>query len=240
MISKLLKFCSWNIQGYNSRLIGNKFEDKEFLHLFEGLDFIALTETHMHVEEMGKMNIPGFHLLDYKNQSMNMKSNTAPKGIAVFVRETIQDMFSLEKSMINDDVIWVKLKKEKSGESKDIFIGTCYLNPSKSQKTDQKISRLSEDVISLHEKGEVIIIGDLNARTGKLDDTINPDKSDIEFDISIPTPPPNRNSRDTVTDRRGLDLLELCKSVDLRIVNGRKTGDHFGDFLPAYSTMGTA
>ena len=227
MISKLLKFCSWIIQGYHSRSIGNKFEDREFLKKFDGMDFIAITETHIHTEVMGKINIPDFHLLGYKNQSKNTKSNTASKGIAVFVRETIKDMFSLEKSVNNDDAIWVKLKKERSGESKDIFIGTCYLNPSKSQKTDQKISKLSEDVISLQEKGEVIILGDLNARTGKLEDTISPDKSDFKFDISIPTPPSNRNSRDNVTDQRGLDLLELCKSVDLRIINGRTTGDPF-------------
>ena len=78
------------------------------------MDFIALTETHIHTEVMGKMNIPDFHLLGYKNQLKNKKSNTAPKGIAVFVRETLKDMFSLEKSVNNDDAIWVKLKKENS------------------------------------------------------------------------------------------------------------------------------
>ena len=35
-------------------------------------------------------------------------------------------MFELEK-MNNDDTIWVKMKKEISGESKDIFIGTRIL-----------------------------------------------------------------------------------------------------------------
>ena len=45
MISKVIKFCSWNIHGYMSRLIGNKFEDKEFLKIFEDVDFIGITET---------------------------------------------------------------------------------------------------------------------------------------------------------------------------------------------------
>ena len=229
MISKLIRFCSWNIQGYNSRSIGNKFEDKEFLKIFEDVDFIGITETHMHTEILDKMNIPGFHRVHTQNQLKNKKSNTASKGIAVFVRETMKDIFTLVK-MGNDDAIWVKMKKERSGESRDIFIGTCYLNPSTSQKTDQKMSRLSEDIISLRDRGEVVIIGDLNARTGKLEDTISPDKSDELFDISFSPPPLKRNSRDNETNRRGLDLLELCKSVDLRIVNGRKTGDPFGDF----------
>ena len=81
MISKLLKFCSWNIQGYNSRVIGNKFEDGEFLKIFENMDFVGLTETHMHTEILDKMNIPGFHRLHTKNQQTNAKSNKAPKGI---------------------------------------------------------------------------------------------------------------------------------------------------------------
>ena len=175
------------------------------------------------------MNIPGFHRFKPKNQLKNEKSNKAPKGIAVFVKEDIKDYFSLV-NMDNEDAIWVKMKKEKSGEKRDIFIGTCYLNPSKSKKTDQKISNLSEDVISLQEKGEVIIIGDLNARTGNLVDTISSDKSDELFELSFDPPPPPRNSRDNENDQRGKDLIDLCKSADLRIINSRKTGDPFGDF----------
>ena len=229
MISKLLNFCAWNVQGYNSQLVGNKFEDKEFLKIFEDMDFIGIRETHMHTEVLDKMSIPGFHRLETKNQIKNEKSNKAPKGIAVFVKETLKDMFKVEK-LNKDDAIWVKIKKEKSGESKDIFVGTVYLNPSsKSSGADQKISKLADNIISLKEKGEVIIIGDLNARTGDLEDTMNPDKSDEMFDLSFPNPPPKRNSRDTKTDRRGLDLIELCKSADLQIANGRKMGDIFGD-----------
>ncbi len=65
----MIKFCSWNIQGYNSRAIGNKFEDKEFLKIFDGMDFIGVTETHMHAEVLDKMNIPVFHRIHTKMNS---------------------------------------------------------------------------------------------------------------------------------------------------------------------------
>ena len=39
-----------------------------------------------------------------------------------------------------------------------------------------------------------------------------------------------RNSKDKKLDCRGRELLDLCKSLDLNILNGRKTGDIFGDF----------
>ena len=114
MATSKLKFCSWNIQGYNSRQIGNKFQDKEFLECFREIDFIGLTETHMHNEVVDNMNIPGFCRLKMKNQNKNAKSNTAQKGIAVFVKEEVKSIFHLVP-MDNEDAIWVKIKKEDIG-----------------------------------------------------------------------------------------------------------------------------
>ena len=62
MLTKRLKLCSWNIKGYTSREIGNKFRDKEFLKNFEEADFIGITETHIHEEILDCMSIPGFEL----------------------------------------------------------------------------------------------------------------------------------------------------------------------------------
>ena len=67
MISKVIKFCCWNIHGYNSRLVGNKFEDKEFLKTFEDMDFIGITETHIHTDVLDRMSIPGLYRLKTKN-----------------------------------------------------------------------------------------------------------------------------------------------------------------------------
>ena len=65
---------------------------------FGGTDFIGLTETHMHTEVLDKLNIPGYELFHYVNETKNLKSHTAPIGIAVFVKENIFDYFKLEKN----------------------------------------------------------------------------------------------------------------------------------------------
>ena len=39
-----------------------------------------------------------------------------------------------------------------------------------------------------------------------------------------------RNSQDKVVNKRGEDLLDLYKSLDLRIPNGRNIGDPFGNY----------
>ena len=75
-----------------------------------------------------------------------------------------------------------------------------------------------------------MIQGDLNAKTGSLEDTITPDKSDELFELQIDRPPKKRNSRDSAVNPRGNELLDMCKSLDLNIINGRRTGDLFGDF----------
>ena len=54
MITNQLNFCSWNIQGYNSRLFGNKFCDQEFMKNFDNVDFVGVTETHMHTDILEK------------------------------------------------------------------------------------------------------------------------------------------------------------------------------------------
>ena len=48
--------------------------------------------------------------------------------------------------------------------------------------------------------------------------------SPVSYDI---TP---RSSQDKILDPRGKELLDLCKTNELRIVNGRKTGDILGNF----------
>ena len=60
--------------------------------------------------------------------------------------------------------------------------------------------------------------------------TIPPDKFDEEFHISNHNPPPKRNSEDKILNDRGKDIIEMCKSLELYIANGRKLGDPYGNF----------
>ena len=176
---KTLKFCSWNIHGYKSRQIGIKLLDQEFLNVIKDVDFLGLTETHIH-EETEHLNIPGFIRISYKNREKKLKSGTSSGGIAVFVREHITKLFSVMK-VENQDSIWLKLKKELSGEANDIYIGTYYISPLKGKENLDKFQKLSEDVLYFQKKGHVIINGDFNAKTGNEADFIIPDKYNDDF-----------------------------------------------------------
>ena len=105
MILKKLKFCTWNIHGYTSRQIGNKLHNEDFLEIQKDVDFIGLTETHIHEEILENLSIPDFRLISYKNRNKNLKSNTASGGIAVFVRENLTKLFSVIKND-NEDMLF--------------------------------------------------------------------------------------------------------------------------------------
>ena len=87
--------------------------------------------------------------------------------------------------------------------------------------------------------GEVVIAGDLNARCGNRLDYIQPngnfenfiptiDCNDLESEYAELKP---RESRDKVCNSSGVELLDICKSTDLRIANGRIGDDaNVGDY----------
>ena len=76
----------------------------------------------------------------------------------------------------------------------------------------------------------VLLSGDFKALTGCENDTISPDKFDTEFCLEIEKFCSKRNSQENTINKQGEDLLDMCKSLDLCIANGRKTGDSFGKY----------
>ena len=225
MLTKKLKICTWNINGYYSRSIGIKLLDQGFRKILRDVDLVCLTETHIHSETIEHLNIPGFQLLGYKNCKKNLKSNTAPGGIAIFSKENVAKLFTVMKTE-NEDIIWTKLKKELTGTSEDIFIATCYLSPAREKiTTNTKIFKLREETIPFQSKGHVIINGDLNASTGIASDTIQADKYDDNFHIANNEKKTKRNSKHKATNKRGIELLDMCKSLELNILNGRTVGE---------------
>ena len=79
--------------------------------------------------------------------------------------------------------------------------------------------------------GHVIILGDFNARTGTYNDFILKDGNKYLpncQNTSAFKQPNIKYSFDNVLSNHGKWLLELCRTLDLRILNGRTKGDTFG------------
>ena len=55
---------------------------------------------------------------------------------------------------------------------------------------------MSDDIIHFQKKGEVILQGDINARTGSEEDSLQPDKFEQETEVGDNLELPPRNSED--------------------------------------------
>ena len=73
-------------------------------------------------------------------------------------------------------------------------------------------------------------MGDFNARTGTENDFIVEEHNNFVPDDNFPLPRqvPKRKSFDSQINEHGKYLIEICKSLDLRILNGRCKGDSLG------------
>ena len=226
-----IQISAWNINGYKSRLVNNKLTDALFLKEIENDDIVSLVETHnSNIDD--NLSIPGLRRVKVKNRPSSTTKSSG--GLAYFAKENIfKSIVPINNT--NTDTIWIKLKKDIFDKKRDVYIGTVYLTPYKNNNdSSKKILELFEEILAFQEKGEVIVQGDFNARTNVDDDTVTIDKYDEDFMIPVDNLAEgiqSRNSEDKVSaDHRGKELLEMCKSLGLLILNGRKVGDIFGAY----------
>ena len=114
---------------------------------------------------------------------------------------------------------------------KDIHVCGTYIPPCNSKYFDPKIvDQLEQDIIDFSPAGSVILMGDFNSRTGKYSDTVSQEGNNVisNDQSEAAFQPAQRNSFDNVINSHGKRLLEICKTLDLRIVNGRANGDTLG------------
>ena len=152
-------------------------------------------------------------------------------GVAIFVKNDFQDAVKVIPNT-NKDSIWIKINKSNSNPQEDTYIGTYYISPihKRNKNKDDLFTVLNEDIYKFKGRGNIFIQGDLNGRIGQNNDFITHDKFDEIFGITNNYYLPTRNSEDIVVNTRGKELLDFCKTNEYIVLNGRKTGDIFGNY----------
>ena len=229
----------WNVFGIFSNLNGftySKLHDPDFLKQTCNNHIFGLVETQ-HTSD----DIDSLQILDFKCfQACRKKERFGRKhgGLAVYVHNSIAR--GVSKLPTNGaDSILIRLNKEFFNLSKDVVIIFAYCSPQNSSylvRTQiDPFEDLEDKIRVIEDDTDILVMGDLNARTGVELDFIEHDN-----DQNIPTPenmyetdsPINipRGNMDRAINKYGQSLLELCKTVPLRICNGRKLGDILGSF----------
>ena len=149
-----------------------------------------------------------------------------------------------------DDIIaWIIRKKSFFGFRNDVYLANIYIVPEGSTYLKQnEFNLLYEDILKVPDNSEVLLCGDYNARTGvklefdvhfsgcngDLNDLLPPDDGGVYYMIENM----HRNGRlarkskdKEVDNKHGTQLLDLCKSTGMLILNGRMGRDKgIGEF----------
>ena len=180
-------------------------------------------------------NCRDFDISGYKSfvqgpiPNQSRKGGRYSGGIALLYKSNLQKTISIVKT--NQNFLWFKIDKKFLNLSKDFYVCGVYIPPCNSKYFESEIfDQLEQDILCFSSAGSVILLGDFNSRTGKYSDTVSQDGNNIITNDQSESAfhPAKRNSFDNVLNTHGKKLLEICKTFDLRIVNGRVNGDTLG------------
>ena len=132
-----------------------------------------------------------------------------------------------------ESYIWLKINKEIICADQHVYLCAIYKPPSESLYYNEDIfSTLEGEINQFKTLGNVLVCGDLNARTGEKADSINIQGDQhlgLPGETCFPLPElPRRHNLDKITNTSGTQLLQLCRTLGLYIVNGRLQGDSLG------------
>ena len=235
-----ISIAAWNVNGLTGKDLP-KLDDPEFIKEISEHQIICLSETHVGPET--SISIEGYHATP-NNRKVCKSNNRYYGGMAVLIHLDIKKGVSV----ITDgdtESIWVRLKREFFGFEKDLYIGYVYVVPENSPLSDRSSDDPYAQIISKYqmyqEKGNVVIMGDMNGRTAVRYDYIANDSAEYSPlpDLYEPDRMRPRVSRDMTTNHQGNKLLEACIANRLRILNGRTLGDLTGQ-LTCYHPSGAS
>ena len=220
------QILSFNVEGLKTKL-----DDPSFLELIQKYDIIILKETWK--ADTLKINLEDFW--DYSQVRPKHKNAIRHSGgITVLAKNHIRFVLKL----VENTEVFLRLEKSLFQFENDIFLCGAYIPPNNTTptitaKTDY-FRKLNEMLIKYKDKGDILIMGDLNARTGnedglqeKLRKQLNHLLPDIE-EITLETG--NRCSCDAKVNTSGRKSLTICSSHSLELANGQTPGDRFGNF----------
>ena len=234
-----LKITAWNIFGLFQNINGfqyNKLNDPQFIEHVKTFQIFGLIETHHTCDDIDKLQLLGYKCFQVCRKKL--KFGRKHGGLAVYVENSLLPGVS-KLGIPGSETIILKLKKDFFSFTKDIMLSFTYCAPTgSSYLTRTQFDPLADLELKLTnavQEGDLICLGDFNARTGTdLDYLESEDNADIPIldnyhtTDTIATYP--RGNRDIMTNQYGEKLLSLCRSLPLRICNGRKLGDIVGNY----------
>ena len=224
----------WNIEGIYENFNGakiSKLEDPCFLKTLSRFDILCLQETHISQEE--NVKIPkGFRPIPHCRRISGNSRYFG--GLLILIRKSIYPGIKRGK-FSDDDAFHLILKGEYFGLDSDKNVIFTYASPATSSYTKARTENIFDKIETKIDPKNLIIIGDLNGKTGLEEDYVSDSSDDHSPVAEIPCyirdiPSARENMDKHPLDQQGKRILETCKNMSLRILNGRSKGDEKGNF----------
>lgn len=197
---------AWNING-----ISDKLGDPDVQEIIKSHHIVVLTETQK--GKSYKVNFPGYYTKHFARKTIHPKAKRASGGMLVLISNKINKHVKIMKQT-NEFIIWIQIKAEKN---KTLYIGAVYVSPEESsyKSRDNFFECLQKDIDCRWDKGMIALMGDFNARTSNLTETLDSN--------NIPT---TRLNIDQRVNKYGKELINICKYNNLLIINGKNYFKH--------------
>ena len=176
------------------------------------------------------LTIPSHKFFHFARKKRHFKAARASGGIGIFVHHKI--CYGVDVFANHELISWIKLNAKSFNINKDIYIGCIYIPPEGSSymaACDNYFDIIETEVMKFSANSDVFLCGDLNARTCDYDDfsnsisgTNSPFSSHEYFIQNDTSNFFKRSSQDqSRPNNYGKELLNICKSANLLICNGR-------------------
>jgi hypothetical protein len=188
------------------------------------IDIVCLVETWEH-EESKVPHIEGFVLWSTWNKKSHHRGIG---GIACYIRKNISPHIQLHKIDPLNQYICIEIPNT---NSKKMYIAICYFSPINSTfykknnlDSNCPYNNLEQDIYSLKNEGNILMLGDFNARTATKQATLLSNYSNhnplwLDEDLVLSNSY-KRSFEDLIENLFGTELVKLYSSQDLIICNG--------------------
>ena len=224
----ILEIIYWNAHS----LVRN-LNDEELKQYFMSYHIVCISETWIYDEKIFDNWLPGY------KSFVHCRNRNKHGGLVVFVSQKVCKCVRRIYDDWNDCVVLL-CDKNKLGLEKPLLMLFTYISPKGSliyTDGDEGMDILETQIYTMkgcmNEEVDLLISGDLNARTAHLMDYIIDDSCEYmpmeswyesdDFNLQ-------RQSKDTQVNTYGISLCNMCATNGLYILNGRFLGDRCGEF----------
>ena len=224
-----LTISYWNIEGVHDKVHGCKIQ---YLENYFNSDIEILSETWGNCKHEKEINDYSLIQVD-PIKKKDIKKGRNSGGLLIYFKNHLLTHIKLLKK--TENYIWLEINKTfLKSLNKNLHVCIAY-NPPEASKYHKRelIELISSDILSFaSEVSSFFIMGDFNARTGDLEDYEYHDDKIMEIQniSSKSNPKCKRRNCDSTVNNQGEQIINLCKTFDLVLLNGRSLGDFWGNF----------